>query len=137
MKLRPGDHPWRQCPGCETLRAVSSEPRLQIGWLALDCADPPALARWWQQLLGGEVYRDDEGDLHLHGGPLELLFLPVAEAKVAKNRLHIDLRTSDYDAAVERAIRLGAAPADDIYLGERWRVLRDPEGNEFCIIRPR
>ena len=27
--------------------------------------------------------------------------------------------------------------ADDIYDGGRWQVMRDPEGNEFCILRPR
>lgn len=115
---------------------MSTEAELEIGWLAIDCADPPALAGWWQRLLGGEVHQDDDGDVALRGGPVELLFLAVPDVKVTKNRLHLDLRTSDYDAAIERALALGAVPADDVYLGDRWRVLRDPEGNEFCIIRP-
>jgi|GEM_PF-468698 len=95
---------------------------------------PPALARWWQELLGGELRQDDDGFVSLKGGPLEMLFLAVPEAKVVKNRLHFDHRTTDYEAAVARAIALGATPADEIYVGERWRVLRDPEGNGFCII---
>ena len=28
-------------------------------------------------------------------------------------------------------------PADDVYDGGSWQVLRDPEGNEFCILKPR
>jgi predicted enzyme related to lactoylglutathione lyase len=32
---------------------------------------------------------------------------------------------------------LGATRADDIYDGGRWQVMRDPEGNEFCLLRPR
>jgi hypothetical protein len=43
----------------------------------------------------------------------------------------------DFATAVEQALALGATRADDIYAGGRWQVLRDPEGNEFCILRPR
>ena len=53
-----------------------------------------------------------------------------------KNRLHLDLRGSDFSMAIEQAIALGATRAADVYQGDRWQVLRDPEGNEFCILRP-
>lgn len=76
---------------------------MPIAALAIDCADPPGLARWWQRLLGGDIEIDDEGVL---------------------------------DAATEQALALGATLAGDVYSGDRWRVLRDPEGNEFCILRP-
>ena len=109
----------------------------QIGWIAVDCADPTALSAWWQQLLGGEITVDDDGDVHLEAGSVPLLFIQVADAKVVKNRVHLDLRVSDYEAAQAAAEAIGATPADDIYVGDRWRVYRDPEGNEFCIIRPK
>ncbi len=108
----------------------------RIGWIAVDCVDPVRLAHFWRELLGGEVHVDIDGDVQLDGGPVPLLFLAVPEEKTSKNRLHLDLRVDDYDDAVERALALGASPAPDVYTGERWRVLRDPEGNEFCIIRP-
>ena len=108
---------------------------ISIGWICVDAADPVALARWWSELVGGEVSVDQEGEAILRGGGLPLLFLAVHDQKTVKNRLHLDLRVGDYDAAVERAISLGATPADEIYRGDDWRVLRDPEGNEFCIIR--
>jgi len=34
------------------------------------------------------------------------------------------------------AVGLGATAAPDVYSGERWVVLRDPEGNEFCLLPP-
>jgi hypothetical protein len=34
-------------------------------------------------------------------------------------------------------LAIGATRADDVYDGGRWQVLRDPEGNEFCLLRPR
>jgi hypothetical protein len=109
-----------------------------IAALAIDCGDPEELARWWSRLLGGPVEVDAEGNATLHTRQgLAIDFASVPEAKTVKNRLHLDLRSSDFDAAVEQAVALGATRADDIYAGGRWQVLRDPEGNEFCLLRPR
>lgn len=107
-----------------------------IAALAIDCADPPALAAFWQRLLGGEVAVDDDGDAELNGGPVRLDFLRVPEGKAGKNRLHLDLRADDHAAAVAQALAAGATRADDVYDGGSWQVLRDPAGNEFCILRP-
>jgi hypothetical protein len=110
--------------------------QIEIGWLCVDCNDPVSLARWWQEMIGGEVSIDGDGDARLQGGSVPLLFLKVPEPKQVKNRLHFDLHVQDFEGAVTKALSLGAEPADEIYTGERWRVLRDPEGNEFCVIRP-
>ena len=44
--------------------------------------------------------------------------------------------TTDVAAATSEALALGATLADDVYDGGRWQVLRDPEGNEFCLLPP-
>jgi hypothetical protein len=109
-----------------------------IGAIALDAEDPQGLGRFYLQLLGGELHVDDEGDARLRstsGGP-PLDFLHVPEPHTVKNRLHLDVVAVDFDGAVEVALALGATRADDVYDGGRWQVLRDPEGNEFCILRP-
>ena len=109
-----------------------------IAALAIDCHDPPELARWWSRLLGGtaEVIADGDATLHTPGG-LAIDFARVPEAKSVKNRLHLDLRSTDLAAATELAVALGATRADDIYDDGKWQVLRDPEGNELCLLRPR
>jgi glyoxalase superfamily protein len=107
-----------------------------IAALAIDCADPPGLARWWSRLLGGEVEVDRDGDATLRADGLAIDFLCVPDAKTVKNRLHLDLRSSDLAEATRQAEALGATRADDVYDGDRWQVLRDPEGNEFCLLRP-
>jgi hypothetical protein len=90
------------------------------------------------RLLGGtvEVHPQGYATLHTPEG-LALDFLPVPEPKTGKNRLHLDLRSRDLATAIEQALALGATRADDVYAGGRWQVLRDPEGNEFCLLRPR
>jgi hypothetical protein len=109
-----------------------------IAALAVDCSDPPGLARWWSRLLGGRVEVDRDGDATLHApGGLAIDFLRVPEAKSVKNRLHLDLRSTDLAEATEQALALGATRADDIYDKGGWQVMRDPEGNEFCLLRPR
>ena len=109
-----------------------------IAALAIDCTNPLGLARWWSRVLGGSIDIDPQGYATLHTPEgLALDFLPVPEPKTGKNRLHLDVRSRDFATAIEQALALGATRADDIYAGGRWQVLRDPEGNEFCILRPR
>ena len=109
-----------------------------IAALAVDCSDPPELALWWSRLLGGTVEVDRDGDATLHApGGLAIDFFRVPEAKTVKNRLHLDLRSTDLAQATEQALALGATRADDVYDEGDWQVLRDPEGNEFCLLRPR
>ena len=60
-----------------------------------------------------------------------------ARAKAGKNRVHIDLRTSDRAADVARLVEFGATVIDEhVYPGFAWTVLTDPAGNEFCIGGP-
>jgi hypothetical protein len=62
---------------------------------------------------------------------------PVSQPKKEKVRLHLDLRPEDGDVEgeVRRLLGLGAARADVGQTGaERFTVLADPEGNEFCVL---
>jgi hypothetical protein len=78
-------------------------------------------------------------------GP-RIYFQRVPEKKEHKNRVHLDVnvggprgtaadvRRVDVDAAVERAVGLGATKVRLIEeLGERHYVMLDPEDNEFCL----
>ncbi len=119
--------------------------------LAIDCAEPEALARFWCSVLDYEV-RHREADLvtigcsemsseNEHRGPVPptLTFATVPEGKTVKNRLHLDLNPTDRDQddEVRRLLDLGARHADVGQGEQSWVVLADPEGNEFCVLAGR
>ncbi|NUT48879.1 MAG: VOC family protein [Saccharothrix sp.] len=104
-------------------------------------ADPAALGRFWSALLDEPITGEsaDEVDVALGGG-MELVFVPVRDPKVVKNRVHLDLASSspgEQAAIVARAAELGARPVDIGQGDVPWVVLADPEGNEFCVLEPR
>jgi predicted enzyme related to lactoylglutathione lyase len=66
-------------------------------------------------------------------GPRPRLFFQlVPESKVVKNRLHLDLSADDPAAEIARLTELGATVVAE---HERWTVMADPDGNEFCVSR--
>lgn len=66
-----------------------------------------------------------------------ILFQDVPEAKTVKNRLHIDVHaeSGQRDTWVARLETLGATRVREVDQGPagHWWVMRDPEGNEFCV----
>lgn len=111
--------------------------------MVLDCADLDRAAAFWCGVLGyagpppgtpGPYRR-----LLPPGGGIELLLQQVPEPKTGKNRMHLDLRTPDLEAEVDRLLGLGARhttgrPVEED--GWTWYVLADPDGNELCVLRP-
>lgn len=112
---------------------------LSLAHITFDCGDAAALAGFWSQALGRAV--DDGAEPHFAsiGYPSQpdrqaWLFLQVPEGKSAKNRMHLDLMAADRPAEVARLVGLGATvEGEHDEYGHQWTVLRDPEGNEFCV----
>jgi catechol 2,3-dioxygenase-like lactoylglutathione lyase family enzyme len=107
--------------------------------VTIDCADPQRLARFWADLLGLQVRPRESRYVALTRpatGTPELVFQPVPEPKMGKVRLHLDIGVHDLQAARRRAVELGASDAGDLDDPDDASliVLRDPEGNEFCLI---
>jgi catechol-2,3-dioxygenase len=109
--------------------------------VAIDCADAAALARFWADVLGRQVAEasTSEHAVLLAGGgdtcePC-IVFNKVPEAKIAKNRLHLDLISDTFGAETERLLSLGAHRLRDQQSGKsRWTTFADIEGNEFDLI---
>jgi hypothetical protein len=117
---------------------------VRLHHVVVDAHDLPALAQFWAEALHWSVLSSREREIVVGPGldaPIGLCFMPAgATTKVAKNRVHLDLTTTadDRDAEIERLLGLGARRVDIGQTGEEsWDVLADPEGNEFCVVRPK
>ena len=111
--------------------------------LCFDANDPLALARFWAETLRWEIHGETHDEIELvptDDTKFRILFLPVAEAKVGKSPIHLDLTTTSTDDQAEMVARLIELGAHHVDLGqgpnEPHVVLADPEGNEFCVIEP-
>jgi predicted enzyme related to lactoylglutathione lyase len=112
---------------------------IKVGMVVIDCADPLRLAEFWAGATGYTMQDSNERwawILHPGDSGIEIGFQRVPEPKSGKNRVHLDLHTSDEEAEATRIESLGATrlrrsdDRDDIFI-----VLADPEGNEFCVVR--
>lgn len=140
--------------------------------LVIDCADPHRQAHFWAAALGYELapppvgfatWDDYYRDLGLpdeyltggadrisdpQGGGPAIWFHVVDDAKVGKNRLHIDIHASGdrtdpiqtrkkrVDAEADRLVGLGATRTVVMYqegINHYAVGMKDPEGNEFDI----
>ena len=125
--------------GTGSVAAMTSVIASLLG-VTFDCADPMALARFWEQVVGGRIDDRtlDDAWVNLRDVPVvgHLGFQRVPEGRVVKNRVHLDVEVANIDEAVARLIALGAtALGDTVDEGTGWlRVMADPEGNEFCLI---
>jgi hypothetical protein len=84
--------------------------------LVLDCAEPQRLAEFWCEALD---YRDHYSDENLavlvpkEGTASPLLLQGVPEAKVGKNRMHLDIVVNDIETEINRLRGLGAHRIDE------------------------
>ena len=119
---------------------------MDIICVTLDCADPARVAEFWNAALGwGGVAAAPDGTGAICGPPSGGTYLEcirVPEPKTVKNRMHLGCSAGDLaalDTEIARLEALGASVAweEDFppELAARYRnvILRDPEGNEFCL----
>ncbi|MFG1927169.1 VOC family protein [Cryptosporangium sp. NPDC048952] len=109
--------------------------------MVLDCVDADALADFWAVALG--YRRGPFGAPYVRltdpGGRWpDLLVQQVPESKSGKNRMHLDVQVLDVAAEVERLVAAGASVVEPAHDDDGFltAVLADPQGNEFCVIRP-
>jgi catechol 2,3-dioxygenase-like lactoylglutathione lyase family enzyme len=120
---------------------------VSVHHIVIDTHDLPELARFWTQVLGWRVLSKREREIVI--GPdvnasIGICFMPVTDEKTVKNRVHLDLNPggdanpAEREAEIDRVLALGARRVDVGQTGdESWTVLADPEGNEFCVVRPK
>lgn len=105
---------------------------------AFDAPDTEALARFYTDLTGWEMVRNDSGwiILQLPDGQ-QVGFQPAANHLAPRwpgqqlpQQFHLDLLVDGHEAAADRAVALGATRLAD---GASWITLADPAGHPFDL----
>ncbi|MEQ1900838.1 MAG: VOC family protein [Devosia sp.] len=120
----------------------------RIKEIVIDADHPAALARFWAAAAEGYRVRDyDAGEIArlaalgltpetdpsvmVDGAGPTLCFQLRTGPRPERNRIHFDLSTADRAGEIARLIALGAKIWKET---EAFTVLRDPEGNQFCVV---
>jgi predicted enzyme related to lactoylglutathione lyase len=108
--------------------------------LSYDARDAKAVATFWAAALDRTLAEGADSDTAVveagevaASGP-RIAFHRVPEGKTVKNRLHLDLITTDFNSELARLHALGAQQLHEIHAAAHWITLADPEGNEFDLI---
>jgi|BarGraNGADG00312_2_1021985.scaffolds.fasta_scaffold54034_2 hypothetical protein len=133
--------------GCGQLHAGRRGEVPRLGSMSLEwahvivhTAHPVELGQWWADALSWAVVWQSEDEYSIRPAPDQrpgLTFVTMRDAKVTKNRLHLDFYPDSQTAEVDRLLAMGAQRADVGQGSQSWVVLADPERNEFCILESR
>jgi predicted enzyme related to lactoylglutathione lyase len=116
---------------------------LQLLHVTFSCADPQRLAEFWSALLDYEP--EAAGDSWIANDPrgegTRLLFNRMEKSPTIEVPIHLDINVPDREAELARVLQLGGSLVETKShsigeLSETWTVMRDPEGNGFCIQSP-
>ncbi len=115
--------------------------------IVFDAEHPAALARFWVTLLDGyQIRAYDDAEIArlaalgftpetdpfvLLDGPGPIFCFQIFPGpRHERNRVHVDIVVDDRQVEVARLLTLGASVARE---AEHYTVMRDPEGNNFCL----
>lgn len=95
--------------------------------LCIDAARPPVLGEFWAAAADRSWHLHDDGDGSVDGPtPQHTIWLnAVAEPRTVKHRVHLDI----YARSLDDLTALGATTIEQL---DKWTVMADPEGGEFC-----
>ncbi len=136
---------------------IQSPPNLehrQIANVTFSCAEPRELGRFWANALGWPDEEIDERFLQQlraagmdereltsfyvtrppGGGRPRFLFQRREKSRPASYPIHLDFATDDREAEIERLTSAGASVVETkIGTNVTFTIMRDPDGNPFCI----
>jgi catechol 2,3-dioxygenase-like lactoylglutathione lyase family enzyme len=118
---------------------------LTVRNLTFSSSDPARLAAFWSAATGYTERRDGHDEILLapdDWGFPRFTFQRVLAPASPPGRLHLDLTADDMEAEVARLLGLGATTLWTVDASQSgtttWTAMRDPDGNEFCVVqRPR
>jgi predicted enzyme related to lactoylglutathione lyase len=114
---------------------------LRLSHITFACAEPQRVAEFWTELLDGyDVVPSGPAFFGRGDGP-ELFFEKREKSPTIELPIHLDVNVPDREAELHRILGFGGKLVETKShqigeLSETWTVMRDPEGNGFCIQSP-
>ncbi|GLQ08511.1 glyoxalase [Devosia yakushimensis] len=119
--------------------------------IVFDCDKPAKLAQFWAEMLDGYAVRaydeaeiarlaalgftpDTDPTVMVDGPGPSICFQNVEGRRYDNNRVHFDIQVADRNGEVERLKQVGA---ETVRVLPTYTVMRDPEGNQFCLVDQR
>ncbi len=114
----------------------------RLGWTAIDCPDPVALAAFYSAITGWPVdddISDDEWIQLASDAGATIAFqrvdgyrAPAWPGQEHPQQEHLDFEVDDLDTAEASVLALGARK-HAVQPGTSFRVYLDPAGHPFCL----
>lgn len=114
---------------------------LRLNHITFACEEPQRVAEFWTELLDG-YSAEQTGEAYFgRGDGPDLFFNKRQKSPTIELPIHLDVNVPDFEEERERLLGLGAKLVETKShkigdLSETWTVMRDPEGNGFCIQSP-
>lgn len=119
--------------------------------IVFDCDQPAELATFWAELLDGYAVRQqNETDIArlialdlnpetaisvmVDGPGPSICFQNIEGRRHDNNRVHFDVEVADRSAETARLAEAGASVERVL---PSYTIMRDPEGNQFCLVDAR
>jgi predicted enzyme related to lactoylglutathione lyase len=114
---------------------------LRLSHITFACEEPQRVAEFWTELLDGYSAEQSGAAYFGRGDGPELFFAKRRKSPTIEAPIHLDVNVPDFEEERERLLGLGAKLVETKShrigeLSETWTVMRDPEGNGFCIQSP-
>ena len=117
--------------------------RTRVTTVMFNSEHPEELIDFWSKLLEVDAHPHNLNSEHIWLFPQEkdgvkLGFQRVAKKLESNSELHIDIAVQNLDEVEALVISLGGTVESKTRIpnGFEWRVLKDPQGNSFCIYIP-
>ena len=114
---------------------------LQLEQINFACEDTKLMAEFWAEFLDGFTAAGAEDSWRAVGESTTLAFSQMQKSPTIELPIHLDVNVPDREDELKRVLELGGRLVETKShsigeLSETWTVMRDPEGNGFCIQTP-
>jgi predicted enzyme related to lactoylglutathione lyase len=134
-------HGSRNMPRSDRFAWYGFPQMLRLEQITFACDDAKLMAEFWAEFLDGYTAEGAGESWRAVGGGTTLSFSRMEKSPTIELPIHLDVNVPDREAELQRLLGFGASLVETKShsvgeLSETWTVMRDPEGNGFCIQSP-